>query len=887
MFEKAYNPDLVENKWIEKWQGEKIFSPKIDKSKPSFTIVIPPPNITGALHMGHALNNTLQDEIIRYKRMCGYNTYWVCGTDHGGIATQNVLEKNLKKEGIKRSDITREEFLNRMWKWYEECGDTILKQLKKLGCSIDFSKQNIRFTMDLKRAYAVNYAFNELWNKGYIYRGERMINWCPRCYTALSDIEVEYEEEKSKLYYINYPLYDSDGFITVATTRPETMLGDTAVCVNPKDKRYENLVGRYVILPIVGRKIKIISDDRVDMNFGSGAVKITPAHDILDYEISKTHNLEIIKIISEDGRMINCPEKYNGLKVLKAREEIINDLREKGFLVKEEDYLHNVAKCYRCDNYIEPLISEQWFVKYEPLSKSTLKAILNEEVKFYPVKWKKMVIDWLNNIEDWCISRQIWWGHRIPAYYCKKCSSRGLIFDDKGNLIRISVKDGAKPIVSIEKPVACPDCKSSDILQDPDVLDTWFSSALWPFSVFEWPNKTNEFEYFYPTNTLVTGYEILYLWVVRMITSGLFHTGKLPFKDVYVHGIIRDKHGQKMSKSKGNVIDPLDMMKKYGTDAMRFSLTINGIGGKDINFDEKMIVGGRNFVNKIYNVGRFIYLNTEKKEYTIDESKLDLADKWIITRVNEVFDDYKKLMDNYLLSEALDLVYGFSWDEFCDWYIEITKFYFTSHLKDNKMAVVLCVYELVLKMLHPFIPFVTEEVYSIIKDRFTQKANFLIEISFKKFLKLNDLQAKKIFQELMEIIREIRTIRSEFAIHPAKEIDVSFIGDFNYRDHIDYVKHLAKIKNIYFEKKGEKGIRGVVKDLEIYVIVNDEINFDKEKERIEKEMKKIEEANIKLQERLNNKDFIIKAPKEEVEKIRQKISENNIKLAKLKSYFIV
>jgi valyl-tRNA synthetase len=887
MFDKTYNPVVVEDKWIERWQKAKIFSQKVDKSKRSFTIVIPPPNITGALHMGHALNNTLQDEIIRYKKMCGYNTYWVCGTDHGGIATQNVIEKTLKKEGIKRSDITREEFLNRMWKWYDECGGMILEQLKKIGCSIDFSKENIRFTMDAKRSYAVVYAFNELWKGGYIYRGERMINWCPRCYTALSDIEVEYEEEKSKLYYINYPLEDGAGFLAVATTRPETMLGDTAIAVNPNDRRYKDFVGRYVILPLVSRKIKVIADERIDMNFGTGVVKITPAHDNLDYEISKTHNLEVLKVINEDGRMINCPSKYLGLKVLKAREEVVKDLKDNGLLIKEEDYTHNVSKCYRCDNYIEPMLSEQWFVKYKPLSRASLEAILKDEVRFYPDKWKKTVVDWLNNIKDWCISRQIWWGHRIPAYYCRKCSSNGLVFDEKENFVRVSVKNGAKPIVSIEKPSICPDCKGTEILQDPDVLDTWFSSALWPFSVFDWPKKTEEFEYFYPTTTLVTGYEILYLWVVRMITSGLFHTGMLPFKDVYVHGIVRDKHGQKMSKSKGNVIDPLDIMKKYGTDAMRFSLTINGIGGKDIHFDENMIIGGRNFVNKIYNVGRFIYLNTEEKSYVIDESKLDISDKWIITRVNDVLDDYRKLMDEYLLSEALDLVYGFSWDEFCDWYIEITKFYSNSPLKDNKMAVVLYVYELILKMLHPFIPFITEEVYALIKERFLEKSDFIVNLRFKKFLSINDEYSKKVFKDLMEIIKEIRTIRSEFAIHPAKEIDVSFVGDFKYKDYLHYIKHLAKVKNIYFEKNDTKSIRGVAKDIEIYVIVDEEINFDKEKERIEKEIKKLNEANIKLKEMLDNKDFLTKAPKEEVEKIRQKIFENDTKLSKLKSYFTV
>lgn len=891
MLDKVYNPSKVEEKWIEIWQKERLFSPEIDKSKKPFVIVIPPPNITGALHMGHALNNTLQDVIIRYKRMNGYNTYWVVGTDHGGIATQNVMEKMLKNEGIKKIDIGREKFLERMWKWYDECGNRIVDQLKKIGCAIDFSKENIKFTMDREREYAVFWAFKELWDKGFIYRGERMINWCSRCYTALSDIEVEYEEEKTRLWYIKYPLEDNSGYVVVATTRPETMLGDSAVAVHPEDERYKRFIGKNVILPLVNRKIKIIADEKIDIGFGTGAVKITPSSDPLDMEIAQRHNLEFIKVISEDGVIINSPDKYNGLKVLKAREEVVKDLKEGGFLIKEEEYTHNVGRCYRCGNHIEPLISEQWFVKTKPLSEGVINVIKNGDVKFYPDKWVKPLLDWLYNIEDWCISRQIWWGHRIPAYYCRRCSSKGLIYNEKGEIIKVSIKNGAKPVISFNRPAACPLCGGNDFVQDPDVLDTWFSSALWPFSVFGWPKKTPELEYFYPTSVLVTGYEILYLWVLRMITSGLFHLNQIPFSQVYVHGIVRDKTGQKMSKSRGNVVDPLDIMKKYGTDAMRFSLVIGGVGGKDINFSENLIIGGRNFVNKIYNVSRFIQLNTgsELERYVIDERKMDLSDRWIITRVREVFIEYKKLMDNYLLSEALDLVYGFSWDEFCDWYLEISKIYLESELKGHKMGVILYVFEFIIKMLHPFMPFITEEIFFALKNKFNEDSRFLVESRFRKEIMIKDDDARQKMSILMEIIKEIRTLRSEFSIHPAKEVDILIVAEKDsinkIIDYAGYIRHLSKVKNISFNnelKKDKSYLKGVAKEYEIYIECDGEFDIIKQKLRVEKEIERIEKANQQWKGLLSNKEFVEKAPQVEVEKIKERINENNIKVDKLK-----
>lgn len=886
--DKVYNPAGVEEKWIEVWQKSKVFSAKIDKSKKPFTVVIPPPNITGALHMGHALNNTLQDIIIRYHKMKGDNAYWVVGTDHGGIATQNVMEKVLKNEGVLKNEIGREEFLKRMWKWYDECGNTILSQLKKLGCSIDFSKENIRFTMDEERTRAVVRAFYELWKDGLIYRGKRMINWCVRCYTALSDIEVEYEEEKSKLWYIKYFLEDGSSYITVATTRPETMLGDSAVCVNPTDQRYTDYVGRYVILPLVNRKIKIIADERVDKSFGTGAVKITPAHDPLDWEIAKTHDLEVIKVISDDGRMINCPSKYAGMKVLKAREEVVKDLESNGYLLKEEEYVHNVGRCYRCSNTIEPLISEQWFVKTAPLAQKAIEVIVKDEIKFYPEKWKKMVLDWLNNIEDWCISRQIWWGHRIPAYYCKNCSKDGLVFNEKGELLRVIMEKGAKPMVYETHPPFCPVCGSSEIVQDPDVLDTWFSSALWPFSVFGWPKKTEEISYFYPTSVLVTGYEILYLWVARMIMSGLFHTSNIPFSKVYVHGIVRDKHGQKMSKSKGNVIDPVDMMKKYGTDAMRFTIAINSLGGKDIPFSETAIIGGRNFINKIYNVSRFVLMNVKDDEnYTLKLEELDISDRWILTRMSYVRNEYIKKMDEYLISEALDLVYGFVWDEFCDWYIEISKMYLNTPKRIVKLSVILEVIKNSIKMLHPFIPFVTEEIYSNLKKYLKEDKEFLVYTNISKICEIYDENAVCDITAVMDVIREIRTLRSEFAIHPGKEIDIVVCCGEEDRDFIkrfeDFVKHLARVKNIeYANSFRERSIKGYARGYKIFVRIDGDIDVEKQKSRITKEIENIVKSLEKFNDKLSNADFIEKAPASEVERIKTLVEENKKKLDKLK-----
>ncbi|PIS47593.1 MAG: valine--tRNA ligase [Elusimicrobia bacterium CG08_land_8_20_14_0_20_51_18] len=890
MLPKTYDPKPVEEKWTRLWQENRVFRAGIDKSRKSFTIVIPPPNITGALHMGHALNNALQDVLIRYRRLSGESSFWAPGTDHGGIATQNVLEKMLKAEGKTKEDLGREQFLKRMWDWYKECGGTILQQLKKLGCSLDFSPENIRFTMDETRAKAVYQAFKELWEKELIYRGERMINWCPRCYTALSDIEVEFEEERSHLWRIKYPVENSDSFVTVATTRPETMLGDMAVAVHPEDKRYRKLIGKNLKLPLTDRLISVIADEEIDMAFGTGAVKVTPSHDPVDFQISQRHGLAQMPVISYEGRMMNCREKYLGKKTALARKEIVEDLQALGLLEKEEPYTHNVGKCYRCSNHIEPLVSEQWFVRTRPLAEKALEKTKNGELTFYPESWQKPFDAWLEKIQDWCISRQIWWGHRIPAWYCRKCSGEGLHFDEKGELRSVSVKKGAKPAVSREKPLKCEHCGGQDFLQDPDVLDTWFSSALWPFSVFGWPSKTPELGYFYPTSALVTGYEILHLWVARMVMSGIFHLGELPFKKVYVHGIVRDKHGQKMSKSKGNVIDPLDMMAKYGTDSMRFSLLIQAVGGKDIPFSENSIIGGRNFVNKIYNVSRFLQMNLVPGEnYELELEGADLSDRWILHRYNQTLSEYKKLMDEFLLPEALDKLYGFLWDEFCDWYIELAKPDLQTENKKKKLSILINVFLNSMKLLHPFMPFITEEIFADMKTSAGSTAKSLMDEKLPRpNKKLEDETSLRKMGVIMEIIKSIRTIRSQFTIPPRKEMRAVITSSNGALEDIKpfghYIKNLARLSELELSKAGEKpkmSVSAVMGEFNIFVLMEGDIDPEKEKNRLSKERQALLAGTKTWEKKMQDGSFLKNAPEAEVEKIRQRIAENNDKISRI------
>ncbi len=889
MLSKAYEPKPVEAKWSETWQKERLFISKPSAGKKPFVVVIPPPNITGALHMGHALTYTLQDVLVRYQRMLGREACWVPGTDHGGIATQNVMEKMLKAEGKTRHDLGREEFLKRTWAWYGECGSMILGQLRKLGCALDLAPENVRFTMDTKRAAAVFEAFRSLWDKKLIYRGERMINWCPRCGTALSDIEVEYEEEKSKLWHIRYQFEDGSGSVTVATTRPETMLGDSAVAVNPEDARYSALVGKKLRLPLTDRLIPLIADEGVEKDFGTGAVKVTPAHDPLDFEIGQRHKLDMPRVISYEGRMTNCPEKYAGLSVQAARKAVVEDLVSGGLLEKEEHYKHSVGKCSRCSQHIEPLVSEQWFVRMNRLAAPAIAAAESGGVKFYPPSWKKPFTAWLGNIQDWCISRQIWWGHRIPAWYCRSCSAAGLKFSDTGELSRVSFTHGAKPVISFEKPAACPDCGGADLLQDPDVLDTWFSSSLWPFSIFGWPEKTADLDYYYPASVLVTGYEILYLWVARMVMSGIEYLGKPPFSQVYLHGIVRDKHGKKMSKSLGNVIDPLAVIEKYGTDAMRFSLMAQTLGGKDIPFSDEATVGGRNFVNKLYNAARFMQMYLPETPAPLEaEMPEELADRWITERYGSALARSRAAMEEYDIPKAQDALYAFIWDDFCDWYLELAKPRLQSEGRENVLALMLELFTGALKALHPFMPYVTEELYSNLKLYLKKPGGCLLNESWPEAPRTVSPAAAEML-ELMGVIGQIRTARSQFEIPPGKAIKVlASSSDPEALARLEkgaaYVKLLAKVEELRLGRdlpKPPRSLSAISGSFTLYVPMDGAVDLEKEKARLTKELEKARKDNEQCLGRLNDPAFVARAPRAETEKINARAVETAGKISRL------
>lgn len=873
--EKVYNSKDIEQKWYKYWIANKTFSAKPDKSKKPFTIVIPPPNVTGSLHMGHALNNTLQDIIIRFKKLQGFNALWVPGTDHGGIATQNVVEKLLKKEGKTKYDLGREKFLETMWKWREETGDTILDQLKKLGCSLDWDRT--AFTMDESRSKSVKKAFIELFNKGLIYRGKRLVNWCSRCGTALSDIEVEYENEKSSLWHIKYPVKNSDEYIVVATTRPETMLGDTAVAVNPDDERYISSVGKTIVLPLTGREIKIVSDYIVDKTFGTGAVKVTPAHDATDNEISKRHDLEVIEIIDSEGKMINVPEKYLAMNVVDARKAVVADLQAQDFLVNTEDYSHSVGRCYRCSTTIEPLMSEQWFLNVGEMSKKAVSAANDGKTAFYPSSWKKPYVLWLENLRDWCISRQIWWGHRIPVYYC---------VDENGK------KTGCKPIASFEIPKECSCCKGSKFVQDDDVLDTWFSSALWPFSVFNWGEDENneDLKYFYPTSVLVTGHEILYLWVARMVQFGLEFMKDIPYDDVFIHGIVRDKHGKKMSKSLGNVVDPLGVMEKFGTDALRFALAQAAAPGRDMQVSDESFLAARNFANKIWNASRFIIMNLEGVGELGEVKPSELADEWIIAEFANTAKKITAAYETYDIDTAAREIYDFFWTKYCDWYIELSKIRMMSEdaeVKKQALSILVYILKAVLQLMSPVMPFITEEIWQIlhkdIKDATIIADSSLLEV------KEADVSSIEKMKAVQDIIVKIRTIRSEMNISPAAQINAVFNVPGNAdesiaKDSRDYIKRLAKLENISFEKDAKRpqnSALAVAGGFEIFLPLEGLIDIEKEKARLAKEItlarQEVERTNAKLQ----NENFVKRAPESEIEKIKTRLNEASTKIEKI------
>lgn len=863
---KAYDHKEVEQKLYDRWQERGYFHGEVDENKEPFTIVIPPPNITGQLHMGHALDNMMQDAIIRFKRMQGYAALWVPGTDHASIATEVKIVDQMAKEGLKKEDIGREAFLERAWEWRETYGGRIVKQLKKLGSSCDWSRE--RFTMDEGCSKAVKEVFIRLYEKGLIYRGNRIINWCPTCQTALSDAEVEYEEQASHLWHIRYAAEDGGEGVIVATTRPETMLGDTGVAVNPNDERYKDLVGKNVILPIVNRAIPVVADEYVEMEFGTGAVKMTPAHDPNDYEVAVRHNLEMKRVMTDDGRMTEDCGKFAGMKSLDAREAIVEELKQIGALIKIEDYSHNVGSCYRCHTTVEPLISRQWFVSMQELVKPAIEVVKKGDIKFIPERFDKIYFNWLENIRDWCISRQLWWGHRIPAYYCEECGEM---------------------VVARETPEICPKCGTKHFNQDEDVLDTWFSSGLWTFSTLGWPDKTPELEYFYPTSVLVTGYDIIFFWVARMVIFGMEVMGKVPFKYVNIHGIVRDSQGRKMSKSLGNGIDPLEVIDKYGADALRFSLAIGNAPGNDMRYYDEKVNAASNFANKIWNASRFVMMNAEQgKDYSIDMNKLDIADKWILSRTNDVVKYVTDNMEKFELGIAAQKVYDFIWTEFCDWYIEMAKprlYSDDAEVKDNTIAVLKKVLIDSLKMLHPFMPFITEEVYTELL-----KAGESIMISdYPVYEKTLNFPTEEGYMEsVMSIIRSVRNQRAEMNVPPSRKAALIIRTEkpeviSACQAYLIKLAYASEVSIISPNEEEPKNAAGCVTDIgEVYMPLGDLIDVEKETARLTKELANLEGEIKRAAGKLSNEKFTAKAPANVVEEEKKKLEKYTDMLEKVK-----
>ena len=851
---KTYNPSEFEKEIYEKWEKEGCFKAKIDANKLPFTIVIPPPNITGQLHMGHALDETLQDTLIRFKRMQGYSALWLPGTDHASIATEVKIVEQMAKEGLTKKDVGRDGFLERAWAWKEKYGGRIIEQLKLLGSSCDWSR--LSFTMDERCSRAVKEVFINLYEKGLIYRGDRIINWCPDCKTALSDAEVEYVEENSNLWYIRYQIKDTDEYVTVATSRPETMFGDTAVAVNPKDKRYKGMEGKTLILPIVNKEIPLIYDDYVELEFGTGAVKITPAHDPNDFEVGLRHDLPVVKVLNDDGTMNENAGAYNGMSALDCREKVVEELKAIGALVKIEPLTHNVGHCYRCHHTVEPIVSKQWFVKMEPLAKPAIDVVRKKSVKFTPDRFSKIYFNWMENVKDWCISRQLWWGHRIPAYYCDDCGEMTISKSD--------VK-------------VCPKCGGTHIRQDEDVLDTWFSSALWPFSTLGYPEMTEDLKYFYPTDVLVTGYDIIFFWVARMIFSGLEHMKRIPFKNVLIHGLVRDAQGRKMSKSLGNGIDPTEIIAKYGADTLRFSL-INGVAaGSDMRFSDEKIEGARNFMNKIWNASRFVLLNSENKKIRpLKDCKLTVADKWIITKLNKTVKDVTLNMEKFEMGVALANLYEFVWNDFCDWYIEFTKP--VLYGEDEKatcdtVSVLIYVLDKIVKLLHPFIPFITERIYSNLPD----SEGFLMLSMFPKYdAKCNYSVAVNEIEMVKEIIKTVRNVKAKTGAAPSKKITLYISTEkiAAVKAGSSYIKKLAGVSEVKIIKSkselNEKVVSQVIDNAELFIPLGELVDFDKEIERIKKELENVDSEIARASGKLANKGFLDKAPKALVDAERAK-----------------
>ncbi len=905
-FPTSYDPKELEERWYRFWEEQGFFYAEVDDQRPSFCITIPPPNVTGSLHMGHALNHTIHDIVARYKRMRGFNVLVVPGTDHAGIATQVVVEKELAKEGKTRYDLGREKFLERVWQWKEQYGGIILQQMRKLGCSYDWRRE--RFTMDENYARAVLETFIRLWQEGLIYRGYRIVNWCPRCLTALSDLEVERNEEgePGHLWFIRYPLKRDEGrgtgdeFIVVATTRPETMLGDTAVAVNPDDERYKHLIGATVILPLVGREIPVIADPAVDPEFGTGAVKVTPAHDPADFEIAERHNLPKVLVMDDYGRMVNVPERFNGLDRFAAREEVVKALQEQGLLERVEEYRVPLGRCYRCDTVIEPLLSLQWFVRMKPLAELALQVIRDGKIAYLPERFARLTIEWLENIKDWCISRQIWWGHRIPIWYCLDCNEGKWELKRWGSEERYHFAEDAKAFAAIEAPKQCPECGGNNLVQDPDVLDTWFSSAIWPHAVLGWPDDTPELRKFYPTDLMITARDILYLWVARMVMTGVKFAGDIPFRTVYVHPTVLTREGKRMSKSLGTGIDPLDLLDKYGADGLRFGLIVQAEAGQDLRFHEERLEMARNFGKKLWNAARFVVTARDEGRGTRDEKESIVATnaprpaslpvRWILSRLHKTIAQVNEAMDNYELADAAKAIYNFVWDEFCDWFVEISKPTMqrdegrgtgdeTAEVYRQTLVTVL---ETSLRLLHPFMPFVTEELWQRLKETGRGTGDEGRALIVAKYPEADerffDEEAERNMSFLMELVRRVRAIRADLGI-PTAKVDIVLACDSEeisqlVRDNLWWLQFVGRINEVKFVKFGEtipQAVSELVNSTEVFVPLVGIVDIGKLRERWQKRLGELTKELERVQARLSNPQFVKRAPAEVVDAERQRL----------------
>ena len=857
---KTYNPSEIEDRLYKKWMDKKYFHAEVDRSKKPFTIVMPPPNITGQLHMGHALDNTLQDILIRFKRMQGYNALWQPGTDHASIATEVKVTNKLKEEGIDKEELGREGFLKRTWEWKEEYGGRIVSQLKKLGSSADWDRE--RFTMDEGCSKAVQEVFIRLYEKGYIYQGSRIINWCPVCQTSISDAEVEYEDQAGHFWHINYPIVGTDKYIEIATTRPETMLGDTAIAVHPDDERYKDLVGKMVLLPIVNKEIPIVADSYVDKEFGTGAVKITPAHDPNDFEVGKRHNLEEINILNDDGTINENGGKFAGMDRYEARKAIVKELEEEGYLVRIEAHEHNVGTHDRCHTTVEPMVKKQWFVKMSEMAKPAIEAVKNGDLRFVPGHFDRTYLHWLENIRDWCISRQLWWGHRIPAYYCDECG---------------------EIVVAKEMPSVCPKCGCTHLTQDEDTLDTWFSSALWPFSTLGWPEKTEDLDYFYPTNVLVTGYDIIFFWVIRMVFSGYEQTGKCPFSDVLIHGLVRDEQGRKMSKSLGNGIDPLEIIEQYGADALRLTLVTGNAPGNDMRYSEKKIIASRNFANKVWNASRFMLMNIEKADLSnVSLADLTPADKWILSKANSLVKEVTDNMEKYDFGVAVAKLNDFIWEEFCDWYIEMVKPRLYNEEDTTKAAALFTLKKVLtisLKLLHPYMPFITEEIFCSLQD---EEESIMVS-EWPVFEEEFDFKAEENEVEMIKnAVRNIRNLRADMNVPPSKKASVYVVSEKEevrrvFEDSKVFFATLGYASEVHVQadKAGiaEDAVSTVIPDAVIYMPFAELVDVEKEIARLEKEAGRLEGEIKRAKGMLSNERFVSKAPAAKVEAEKEKLEK--------------